>query len=89
MQSSSLQVSWRIWKFEVVPTQAINNHVLSIGIFTDKYLMQLQVYVNGELVSTLAVAGPGYDPVAVINQIKQVHPVEMGDQIKIIPSHQE
>jgi len=70
----------------VVPTQAINNQVLSIRIFTDKYSMHLKVYVNNQLIETLEIEGPGYDPVTVINEIKKHHSIELGDQIKIIPS---
>lgn len=76
-------------KFDVVPTQAINNHVLSIEIFNAKYTMQLKVYVNDQLVATLEVPGPGYDPVTVINQIKQHHDIQLGDQLKIVPVHTE
>lgn len=48
--------------------------------------MQLKVYVNNLLIETLEVPGPGYDPVTVINEIKQSHTIELGDQIKIIPN---
>lgn len=48
--------------------------------------MQLKVYVNNQLIETLEISGPGYDPVSVINEVKQHHDIELGDQIKIIPS---
>jgi hypothetical protein len=48
--------------------------------------MHLKVYVNNQLIETLEIEGPGYDPVTVINEIKKHHSIELGDQIKIIPS---
>lgn len=51
--------------------------------------MHLKVYINDQLVETLEVSGPGYDPVTVINQIKQHHDIQLGDQLKIVPVHTE
>jgi hypothetical protein len=46
--------------------------------------MQLEVYLNNQLIETVAVSSPGYDPVAVINDLQHKHSIQLGDQIRII-----
>jgi hypothetical protein len=51
----------------------------------DKYNMQLLVYINGSLVTTLSVTGDSYSPTEVITEVQKTHPIGMGDQVRIVP----